>query len=90
MKTGRIGAALLMPLPSAWLGDSEGKSRRFSYRSARPLSAGWHGSLSDVWLGMSFQERNVSSAASLFDAYQDVATTRPLESNRRDECHMHR
>ncbi|KAL0171851.1 hypothetical protein M9458_032162, partial [Cirrhinus mrigala] len=67
-----------MPLPSAWLGDSEGESRRFSYRSTRPLSAGWHGSLSDVWStsGMGYRvERNVSSPASLFDAYQDVATT---------------
>ncbi|RXN31713.1 semaphorin-6D-like isoform X1 [Labeo rohita] len=67
-----------MPLPSAWLGDSEGESRQFSYRSAWPLSAGWHGSLSDVWStsGMGYLfERNVSSPASLFDAYQDVATT---------------
>lgn len=81
---GRISAAPLMPLPSAWFGDSEGESRRFSYRSARPLSAAWHGSLSDVWPTSGWGCRFKRETSLLFDAYQDAATKRSLESNRHD------
>ncbi len=81
---GRIGAAPLMPLLSAWLGDSGGESRQFSYRSAQPLSATWHGSLSDVWMTSGWGCRFKRETSRLFDVYQDVATTCPLESNRRD------
>lgn len=86
---GRIGAAPLMPLPSAWLGDSEGESQRFTYRSTRPLSAAWHGFLSNVWPTSGWGCRFKRETSRLFDAYQDVATKHPLESNRLDECHMH-
>lgn len=86
---GRIGTAPLMPLPSAWLGDSEGESQWFSYRSTRPLSAAWHGFLSNVWPTSGWGCRFKRETSRLFDAYQDVATKHPLESNRLDECHMH-